>query len=536
MSASLLRKLGDLWLPALIAVGGVLTSLAAWGTLVANRRSLLLESTAENASQVREAVQLQLDEQLRALRGLSELWSDFGLQSLAEWTSDVDDRMQQVNGLASVAWVDLEEPTNRIAAGSPRSAQAIQRDLETARRHRDAPYLDGPEHGASREAGYGVFLPVRTPQDHAGVLVAHFEIPSLLDDVLQGRAQDYALALFWKGEPIFARGTPSPDRWQRWWRVEDAVPLPLGGHWQVVLRPTPELAAARLTPVPHYLLGVGVLLSLVLAAVVYQFRVIVRQSRFLTASNRALEERGLTLESRVAERTEAREDAVAELEAFNYSVAHDLRSPLGAILNFTSILQEDYQQKPLDAEGIAMLDRIRQSTARASNLLDDLLHLSRAGRAALTLELLDMTALARESFAQARASGDAEDVEFRVDPLPVALGDRTLLGDVFANLFSNALKYSRGREKRRISVTGRIEGDECVYAVTDNGIGFDMRFAGKLFGLFERLHAEGAFEGTGIGLAMVARIVKRHGGRVWAEGRPGEGATFGFALPMRAAP
>lgn len=536
MSGSFLRKLRDLWLPALIAAVGVVTSLAAWGTLVANRRSLLLESTAENASHVQEAVQLQLEEQLRALRGLTALWSEFGLQSLPEWTADVDSRIQQIHGLASVAWVDLEEPQNRIAAGSPRSAESIQRDLETARLHPDTPSLAGPERSASGELGYGVFLPVRTPQRHAGVLVAHFEIEPLLEDVLQSRAQDYALSLFWKGEPIFARGAASAEPWQRWWQVGVEVPLPLGGHWQLVLRPTPELAAARLNPLPHYLLGVGSLLSLVLAAVVYQFRVIVRQSRFLAASNRALEERGLTLESRVAERTEALEDAVAELEAFNYSVAHDLRSPLGAILNFTSILQEDYQQKPLDAEGITMLDRIRQSAVRASALLDDLLQLSRAGRASLNLELLDMTALARESFTQASAGQDADGVELLVDPLPGALGDRTLLGDVFANLFSNALKYSRDREKRRITVTGGVEGDECVYAVTDNGIGFDMRFAGKLFGLFERLHSEEDFEGTGIGLAMVARIVKRHGGRVWAEGRPGEGATFSFALPMRVAP
>jgi signal transduction histidine kinase len=532
MSGSFMSKLRDLWLPTLIALVGILASLAVWGTLVANRRDLLLDSTAESAAQVREAVVLHLQQQLSALRGLSELWSEFGLLPAPEWKADVDGRIAQIRGLVSVAWVDLDEPRNRIAAGSPRSAHAIERDLAVSRRHARATHLVGPEQDASGAVAYGVFLPVRTPEDHAGALVAHFQVEPLLADMLQGRAQGYALAFSWEAEEIFSRGSPSTDRWQDWWRVEATIPLPLGGEWRLVLRPTPELAAARLTPVPHYLLGVGILLSFVLAALVYQFRVIVHQSRFLAASNRALEERGRELESRVAERTEALQDAIAELEAFNYSVAHDLRSPLGAILNFTSILEEDYRDRPLDGEGVAMLERIRQSTSRASALLQDLLQLSRAGRAALTLEPLDMTRLAREAFAQARAAEDEPDVEFVVDPLPEALGDRTLLGDVFVNLFSNALKYSRGREKRRIAVSGRSEDGECIYQVADNGIGFDMRFATKLFGLFERLHADEAIEGTGIGLAMVARIVKRHGGRVWAEGRPGRGAKFSFALPL----
>ena len=120
-----------------------------------------------------------------------------------------------------------------------------------------------------------------------------------------------------------------------------------------------------------------------------------------------------------------------------------------------------------------------------------------------------------------------------MSPLPEARGDRTLLGEVFSNLFSTALKYSRGREKRRVEASGRIEDGECIYEVADNGHGFDMRFADKLFGLFERLHADDGIEGTGVGLAITARIVQRHGGRVWAEGEPGKGACFGFSIPLR---
>lgn len=530
------RTRGDLWLPAAVALVAILISLAGWGLLVAQRRTTILESTAETASQTREAIEFHLEQQLETLRGLSELWSSFGLRSPPEWRANVGERVDQVPGLTSVAWVDLEEPQSRIAVGHEPSAEEVARDEAEARRHPDDPHVEGPDREASGAVGYRVFLPVRTPDDRAGVLVARFRMDAFLGAVLQGRSQGYALTVSWDGERGFARGEPSSDPWQGWWRVAETVALPLGGHWTLVHRPTPELAAARLTAVPHYLLAAGMLLSLVLAILVYQLRVIARQTRVLAASNRALEQRGLELESRVAERTEALQDAVTELEAFNYGVSHDLRTPLGAILNFASILEEDYRERPLDGAGLAILDRIRHSASRATLLLQDLLQLSRAGRAALSFERVDMTGLARETFAQVRAAEDDSDVELLVDPLPEAVADRTLLGDAFANLFSNAIKYSRGCEKRRIRVSGRVEDGRCIYQVADNGQGFDMRFSGKLFGLFERLHPDDEAGGTGIGLAMVARIVKRHGGSVWAEGRPGEGACFSFALPIREVP
>ncbi|NNL67729.1 MAG: GHKL domain-containing protein, partial [Myxococcales bacterium] len=393
--------------------------------------------------------------------------------------------------------------------------------------------VTGPEPRPTDGLGYRILLPVRTPEDHAGVLVARFAFEPLLESLLQARASGHALSIVWNDQEIFRRGTPSTDRWQDWWRVEEEIALPFGGRWRMEQRPTPELAAARLSALPHYLLGAGLLLAGVLALAVHQLRVISRQSRFLSASNLLLERRGLELEDQVAGRTEELSQAVAELEAFNYSVSHDLRTPLGAILNFTAILAEDYRDRPLDAEGRALLARINRSGQRAVNLLEGLLQLSRAGRAALERERIDMAALARESFAQVRAAEPDADVEFQVDPLPEADGDRALLGDVFVNLFSNALKYSRGVEKRRIHVTARREDGEILYEVTDNGQGFDMRYVDKLFGVFERLHGSDEIEGTGVGLAMVARIVKRHGGRVAAEGEPGVGARFSFALPDR---
>jgi signal transduction histidine kinase len=290
------------------------------------------------------------------------------------------------------------------------------------------------------------------------------------------------------------------------------------------------------------LLGAA-LLGVAAAVIVRQLQRSRRQGERLAATNGALETRmqeardaeaslrklSEELEGRVRSRTRLLENTMSDLEALNFSVSHDLRSPIGAVLNFVMILEEEHRLQ-LDPSGREILARIRASAERAIELLEALLRLSRAGRAELTLEPLDMTALAREAFSQAHGAADGE-VEFVLRPLPLARGDRALIGTVFVNLLSNALKYTRGREKRHIELTGSAGDDGSVYAISDNGVGFDARFASKLFGAFERLHPPGQFEGAGIGLAVVARIVLRHGGRVWAEGSPEQGATFFFSLP-----
>jgi signal transduction histidine kinase len=308
--------------------------------------------------------------------------------------------------------------------------------------------------------------------------------------------------------------------------------------------PTARPARHVLAPLPSSVL-LGALL-LAAGAVVFQLTRSRRRARALSAANRTLDlcmrearegEASLRrlseeLEQRVRERTGQLEDTLAELEAFNFSVSHDLRSPIGAVLNFVAILEEEHCPQ-LPPAGRELVARIRGSAERAIELLEGLLKLSRAGRTALEIEDLDMAALAREAFAQARGS-DAGEIELEVGPLPRARGDRALLGSVFVNLLGNAVKYTRTREKRRIVVSGTSAEGTHVYAVTDNGIGFDERFAAKLFRVFERLHASDRFEGAGIGLAIVSRIVQRHGGRVWAEGRPDGGASFFFSLPSAA--
>ena len=238
------------------------------------------------------------------------------------------------------------------------------------------------------------------------------------------------------------------------------------------------------------------------------------------------------MEERVRRRTAELEDAVREVEGFSYSVSHDLRAPLRAIDGFSGRLLAGYGDR-LDAEGKRFLEAVRTNAVHMGRLIDDLLEFSRAGRGELQRGPVDMAALVRLALDDIRsADPDATaGVEIRVGELPGAEGDSALLRKVWACLLGNALKFTRPKESRLVEVAGREEGGRRVYAVRDNGVGFDMKYVEKLFGVFQRLHGTRGFEGTGVGLALVRRIVVRHGGEVRADGREGEGAEFSFTLP-----
>ncbi len=223
-----------------------------------------------------------------------------------------------------------------------------------------------------------------------------------------------------------------------------------------------------------------------------------------------------------------------ELEAFAYSVSHDLRAPLRAIDGFSHMILDDYGDT-FDAEGRRLFDAVRANAQRMDQLITDLLALSRVARAETVASRLDMDALVRRVYAEIAPVEVESGVSFSVLSLPEAYGDEVLMRQVWGNLLSNALKYSRTKTDRRIEVGGYVEGSLAVYYVKDNGVGFDPRYTHKLFGLFQRLHKASEFEGTGVGLAIVQRIIHLHDGKVWAEGAPDQGATFYFALPTNTA-
>jgi len=218
-----------------------------------------------------------------------------------------------------------------------------------------------------------------------------------------------------------------------------------------------------------------------------------------------------------------------ELERFSYSVSHDLRAPLRAINGYALALFEDHAAR-LDDEGKRLLAVIRDSAKLGGELIDGLLNFSRVGRQALARTAVDLTALAEGVVAELRQAQGPVAVDVVLTPLPSASGDAALLRNVLINLIGNAFKFSANRAHPKVEIGAEQNGSEVAYYVKDNGVGFDMQYADKLFGVFHRLHRPDEFEGTGVGLALAQRIIQRHGGRIWAEGKVNEGATFRFTL------
>lgn len=226
------------------------------------------------------------------------------------------------------------------------------------------------------------------------------------------------------------------------------------------------------------------------------------------------------------------EDANNELEAFAYSVSHDLRVPLRAIDGFSRIVIEDYETE-LDEEGVRLLNIIRENTKKMGQLIDDILLLSRAGRQEMNLGKLDISALAKNVYKEFEQETKTRNINFVVQDMPAVEADRALMTQVLTNLIGNAIKFTKKTENPKIEFCYTEDEDNYIYQIKDNGAGFNMKYYDKLFGLFQRLHSQEEFEGTGVGLSIVQRIISRHNGRVWGEGEVGKGATIYFSLPKK---
>ena len=313
-------------------------------------------------------------------------------------------------------------------------------------------------------------------------------------------------------------------------RFEDTATMEVAGRiWTMSFSSLPNFESGWRTNLPLFVLLSGAAISLMLFGVIW----------ILANSRAAAEQAGHDLESANRELAEANRELAstnrelagtnAELQSFSYSVSHDLRTPLRSIEGFSQIVLEDYADR-LDEEGRGHLERVRAASRHMSNLIDDLLDLSRVTRKPLHRQSVDLSALAHEIADELREADPTRQVALDVEEDLRAEGDARLLRVALENLLGNAWKFTAGEEEARVEF-GAERGEELTYYVRDNGAGFDMNYAGKLFGAFQRLHPAEEFEGNGIGLATVQRVIRRHGGRVWAEGTPNHGATFYFTLP-----
>ena len=408
--------------------------------------------------------------------------------------------------------------------------------------------VDLEQFGYIRQPGFLVYTPIYrngAPQETTderrealdGYIVSVFRTDELLEGIFGGQANpEIDFEVFDGAEPTRANllhdddgtlhtGDPSHEP-----RFRDVATLEVAGRiWSLHFGTLPAFTPVWQDNLPPFVLLSGIAISLMLFGV----------TRMLAASRFRAERSGVQLEAanreleganRILEQTNRELQAANnELEAFSYSVSHDLRSPLRSIEGFSQILLEDHADA-LDEEGRGYLGRVRAGSRRMALLIDDLLDLSRVTRSTLRRQAVDLSAVAREIAAELERTQPEREAEFVIAGGLGANGDARLLRLVLENLLMNAWKFTQNEPRARIEFGSVEQAGETAYFVRDNGVGFDMEYADKLFGAFQRLHTPDEFEGTGIGLATVARIVRRHGGEVRAEGEVGKGATFFFTL------
>jgi signal transduction histidine kinase len=339
---------------------------------------------------------------------------------------------------------------------------------------------------------------------------------------------------------------------EQWDVVDQPVRLDTGATWRLALTRRASLREPPVAGLGTTVFVTGFAISVLLAVVIHLGQVSRVRARALAHTNRELQSRvreavaahdrfralNAELEARIAARTRALEEVVSDLETYNYSISHDLRTPLGAITNFAEILDEDYRAT-LDDKGRDIVSRMGRCAGMAVSMMDGLLAFSRVGRQELVPSRVDMAAQVRSAFADVTAGRPDPPPRLDVGDLQDVSADASLMRVVWTNLLSNAVKYSQPGRDARIEVSAQRTEAEDVFVVRDHGIGFDMREADRLFKVFERLHAadRGAVPagtgGHGVGLAIVRRIVTRHGGRVWAQSAPEKGATFYFSIPRK---
>jgi signal transduction histidine kinase len=351
--------------------------------------------------------------------------------------------------------------------------------------------------------------------DRAGVVAYHPKLPP------QGELHDLSAAPTVREVLRGGRGVRTfVDPTDGEARLVAYQPIAKYGWGVVVEQPASAAFAAKERLLTSALVAFAFVLILLVLAVYLIVRLLA-QTRQSEVDRRA----NVELERRVAERTVQLEAVNKELEGFSYSVSHDLRAPLRAIEGFSRILEDDYRER-LDDEGRRQIGVIRTNCHKMAQLIDDMLAFARLSREPLRAVPVNMTALAREVIGELQAESVVQ-----LASLPDVQGDRAMLRQVWINLISNAVKFTRATVESRIEIGGETGQGEVMYYVKDNGAGFNMLYYDKLFGVFQRLHGADEFPGTGVGLAIVQRVLMRHGGRVWAMGKENEGATFYFALP-----
>lgn len=534
-----------LWITIPVGLSVVTLAVALWQALIVQERAQIERIILAQANSLRSEIQELVEPRILALVRMAKRWEVRGRTPRGEWESDAELILAHQPGFQAIEWVDSSFRVRWIV---PAEGNRGHRDpdlgfdgrrrttLEQARDRRQVTVTRSVSLAEGGKA-FLVYVPVFAAGEFDGFMRGVFGLRKLLDTILKDRAPGYAITVLDGDGKVYGREAEG-DRHEARWIREEEIDFH-GLTWRLRLSPGPELLAKAQSRLPEVALAVALLLAFLLTLTVHLAQTARLRAIQTEAANRKLEneiaERKRaeamirSLNAELEKRVVQVDAANHELEAFTYSVSHDLRAPLRAMDGFSQALLEDHADK-LDAPGRDCLERIRAASRNLGRLVDDLLQLSRTGRAEIQRETVDLSKLARATSVELRKTSPEREVTFDIAPGVVAKGDPRLLAVVLENLLGNAWKFTGRHPEARIEF-GETEADgKPVYYVRDDGAGFDMTYADKLFKPFQRLHSSAKFEGSGIGLATVARIVRRHGGRVWAHAAVEKGTTVYFTL------
>ncbi len=516
-----------------------LATTATWKVLRDHQTEQIARLAEIESYAVRSQLVRNLDSMLRAFRDLHEYWARNAQLPRAERPPDAGTGLAELAGLEMIIWSDGERDVRLLHTGEQwmlddRPAGEEWQRLSELRARSNAlseTAILGPYTSETGEVTIEVHIVPEAPQD-TGALIAVLDTHDMFGRMLLDESPGYAISIFENDVLLYQRGEPAhsvPDSWTR-----EGMIMPLTGElWRIVHAPTDTLADSLQTPAVPGILASGLAIALLVGLLLYENGRARSRAAAAEVAERKLADLNRDLEAQIAQRIKELADRSTDLETITDSVAHDLRNPLNSISVNTQLLQQQFQDV-LDDEGLEALKRTASGVRRMTEILDRLLGLSVVSHATFKPEELDMTAVITDVFEELSAPEQPPPVKLEIDGLPRADADPTLVRTLVTNLLGNAIKYTRDRPLRRIEVSAEKRNGAVVYCIRDNGVGFDPDSGERMFQAFERLDGAGAEDGIGLGLDIAARVVRRHGGRIWATGKPGEGAAFYFTLQAAA--
>lgn len=522
-------------LPALVALAGIVLAVGLWFALITQQYRGIERVTALRAQVLKATVASQIENRIEAMQRIAERMERGAYASQADWEHDAVLYLERVPGVALLAWRNLDGEIRRTAPGNPdpratrfldeHGADALAQVPPAAPGPRISPLFTQDD-----RVGFIATVPVRQGGAVAGSLQGVIDLGATLNVVIRIVAQnEFSVALYQNGEELYANPAPEPGL-----PGQTAVVVTTqlyGPPWEWRVWPATGLVQSLRTPLPEVTLVAVVLVSGLLALSIRLGQRALRQARELAQANqdlaREVSERRRAQESLAIYAEELRRSNT-ELGQFAYVASHDLQEPLRMISSYLQLLSKRYGEK-LGQDADEFIQYAVDGASRMQLLINDLLAYSRVGRKEKELAPTPMESVLERCLRQLQPTIDENGASVTHGPLPEVLGDDVQLTQLLQNLIGNAIKF-HGPDPPAVHVAAQRNGQEWVFSVRDNGIGIDPQYHQRIFQIFQRLHRRDEYPGTGIGLALCQKIVERHGGRIWLESRPGEGATFFFTL------